>query len=134
MKDIVNRKVKFRESFRPFAPAVPLDDAPRYFSIDRPSPFMLMTVPVITGSIPAVTHVDGSARVQTVEAHENEPYHRLLRAFGACTGIPVLMNTSLNTRGRPIAMTPSDAIHCFLDSDMDCLVLGNCLLEKKPET
>jgi len=127
MKDVINRKIKFRESFRPFAPAVPLEYAAQYFQLDRPSPYMLMTVPVRSDRIPAVTHVDGSARVQTVERDTNPLFHGLLTEFGRLTGVPVLLNTSLNILGEPIAMTPSDAIRCLTKSSMDCLVLGTCL-------
>jgi carbamoyltransferase len=127
MKDIINRKIKFRESFRPFAPAVPVEAAAALFELDRPSPYMLMTVPVRTDRIPAVTHVDGSARVQTVDAEVNPHFHALLAEFGRRTGVPVLLNTSLNILGEPIAMTPSDALRCLTMSDMDCLVLENCL-------
>lgn len=130
MKDIVNRKVKFRESFRPFAPAVPVEDSPRFFRLDRPSPFMLMTVPVISDQIPAVTHVDGSARVQTVDRRDNPMFYDLLKEFGRLTGIPVLLNTSLNIKGEPIALTPADAIKCLLESEMDALVLENYLCYK----
>lgn len=127
MKDIINRKIKFREAFRPFAPAVPLESAAEYFQLDCPSPYMLMTAPVRTDRIPAVTHVDGSARVQTVERDTNPLFHGLLTEFGMLTGVPVLLNTSLNILGEPIAMKPPDAIRCLTESGMDCLVLGNYL-------
>ncbi|MDH4161443.1 MAG: carbamoyltransferase [Nitrospirota bacterium] len=127
MKDIINRKVKFRESFRPFAPAVPVEDASRYFRIDRSSPYMLLTVPVLSDKLPAITHVDGSGRVQTVDRSVNPRFHALLKEFEVLSGIPVLLNTSLNIKGEPIAMTPADAIRCLTESDMDCLVMGNCL-------
>lgn len=131
MKHLINQKVKFRESFRPFAPVIPEEDAADYFKLDRPSPYMLFTVPVLTDRIPAVTHVDGSARVQTVTRDQNPRYHSLLQHFGQITGIPVLLNTSLNIKGDPIAMTPAHAIHCLLHSDIDLLVIGNVLCSRK---
>lgn len=130
MRDIVNKKIKFRETFRPFAPAVPQEDARKYFDIDTVSPYMLFTVPVTTDSIPAVTHKDGSARVQTLTRKDNRLFYDLLREFGRVTGTPVLLNTSLNLRGEPIACAPEDAYRCFVQSEMDCLVLGNYLLVK----
>lgn len=130
MKDIINSRVKFRESFRPFAPAVTEEDAARYFDVAGTSPYMLMTVPVRTGQLPAVTHADGSARVQTVNASANPRFHRLLKAFEQAAGVPVLVNTSLNIKGEPIARSPADAMRCLAGSDMDALVLENFLLVK----
>lgn len=130
MKDIINKKVKFRESFRPFAPSVIDEARSTFFGIDRPSPYMLLTVPVLSDDLPAVTHIDRSARVQTVSPETNPKFHALIEEFGRQTGIPVLLNTSLNIRGEPIAMTPENAIKCFTGSGMDCLALGNCLLVK----
>jgi carbamoyltransferase len=130
MKDLLNRKVKFREEFRPFAPVVTEEDSTRYFDMDRPSPFMLITVPVKSGPIPAVTHVDGTARVQTLKNGDNPRLYRLLKEFEKLTGVPVLLNTSLNVKGDPIARTPADAIKCFSRSGMDGLVLGDFLLLK----
>lgn len=130
MKDLINRKVKYRESFRPFAPAVPLEDAGTYFDLGVESPYMLLTCQVTDERLPAVTHVDGSARPQTVHHDANPLLYSLLREFGARTGIPVLLNTSLNIRGEPIACSPDDAYRCFLESDMDCIVLGSFLLIK----
>ncbi len=130
MKDILNRQIKFRESFRPFAPAVIDRACSDFFGLDRPSPYMLMTVPVLSDKIPAATHVDRSARVQTVSPETNPRFYSLLEEFGRLTGIPALINTSLNIRGEPIAMTPEDAIRCFTGSSMDCLVLGDFLLIK----
>lgn len=130
MKDIVNSKIKFRESFRPFAPVVTEEDASSYFSIDRPSPYMLFTKPVISRDIPAITHVDGSARVQTLSQNANPRLYLLLRQYEKLTNLPVLMNTSLNIKSEPIAMTPSDAVNCFNDSKLDALVLENCLILK----
>jgi carbamoyltransferase len=130
MKDIVNKKIKFRESFRPFAPSVPLDDAQRYFDIRVESPFMLLTAETRARDIPAVTHVDGSARVQTVRESDNPLFYGLLKEFGGITGNPVLLNTSLNLRGEPIACSPEDAYRCFKKSAMDCLVIGKFLVIK----
>jgi len=130
MRDIVNQKIKFRETFRPFAPAVPLEDAQKYFDIGIASPYMLFTVPVTTDSIPAVTHKDRSSRVQTLKQEDNRLFYDLLNEYGRITGIPVLLNTSLNLRGEPIACSPEDAYSCFVRSGMDCLVLGNYLLVK----
>lgn len=131
MKDTVNRMVKFREEFRPFAPVVTREDAARFFEMDGDSPYMLMTFPVSSDFIPAVTHADGSARVQTVTAGQNSMLYALLKAFERLSGIPVLLNTSLNVRGEAIACKPEDAMRCFLKSGMDALVLGNFLLEKQ---
>ncbi len=131
MKDTVNRMVKFREAFRPFAPVVTVEDAERFFSIRGESPFMLLTFPVKTDKLPAVTHVDGSARVQTVSKEQNEKLYALLRAFERLTGVPVLLNTSLNLRGEPIACSPEDAYHCFVRSGMDGLVVGQALFMKE---
>jgi carbamoyltransferase len=129
----VNLKIKFRESFRPFAPAVLLERASQYFDFDRPSPYMLLTAQVREDKrqIPAVTHVDGSARLQTVARDENELFYDLLREFERQTGCPVLINTSFNVRGEPIVCTPHDAFKCFMRTDMDFLVMGNILLDKK---
>jgi carbamoyltransferase len=142
---VVNLKIKFRESFRPFAPSVLADRASDYFDLDTESPYMLLVADVrdaTTGGtgldrrhhtdspIPAVTHVDGSARVQTVSEDRSPTYARLLRAFEARTGCPVLVNTSFNVRGEPIVCTPEDAVRCFRRTHMDALVLGNHLVTK----
>lgn len=142
----VNLKIKFRESFRPFAPSVLAERVNDYFELDTASPYMLLVAPVrhtriegeglerlrrIDSPVPAVTHVDGSARVQTVHAETNPLYHRLLRAFEARTGCPVLVNTSFNVRGEPIVCTPGDAYRCFRRTHMDALVLGPYLLTKE---
>jgi carbamoyltransferase len=132
-KDIVNGKVKFREMFRPFAPVVPLEFVADYFERDRPSPFMLEIVQVKEDKrsiIPSVTHVDGSARVQTVEKEINPLLHRLLLEMKQRTGVPVLLNTSFNVRGDTIVRTPDDAIKCFLATGMNALALGPYLLVK----
>jgi carbamoyltransferase len=128
----VNLKIKFRESFRPFAPAVLLERSSEYFDIDRPSPYMLLTAQVREDKrqIPAVTHVDGSARLQTVARDENELFYDLLLEFERQTGCPVLINTSFNVRGEPIVCTPHDAFKCFMRTEMDFLVMGNAILDK----
>ncbi|HEY8503313.1 MAG TPA: carbamoyltransferase [Gemmataceae bacterium] len=136
MQSTMNRKIKFRESFRPFAPAVLREHAHEWFEM-RPgtdSPYMLFTFPVREdrrSAIPAVTHVDGSARVQTVDGERNPRFHRLLRAFHRLTGCPVLVNTSFNVRGEPIVRTPEEAYRCFLATGMDVLVLEDFVLHKK---
>lgn len=130
MKDAVNDKIKFRESFRPFAPVVPLDDADKYFDIFEPSPYMMFTSKVKTSDIPAVTHIDNTARVQTVTVGENVLLYNLLKAYGKVTGIPVLLNTSFNVMGEPIVCSPEDAIKTFLNCGLDYLVLGNHLITK----
>ncbi|MGY1456580.1 carbamoyltransferase family protein [Streptomyces sp. SS8] len=151
MQSTMNLKIKFRESFRPFAPAVLAPDAKDYFDLPQESPYMLVVSQVAAAqrleaddggafgldllkvrrsTIPAVTHVDSSARVQTVTEHGNAAYHRLLTAFKARTGCPVLVNTSFNVRGEPIVNSPHDAYTCFMRTDIDMLALGNFLLEK----
>ena len=129
----VNQKIKFRESFRPFAPAVLLEKASEYFDCEIPSPYMLLTAQVREDKrcIPAVTHVDGSARLQTVAQDENPLFHDLIEEFYRQTGCPVIINTSFNVRGEPIVCTPHDALKCFMRTNMDCLVMGNCILDKK---
>jgi carbamoyltransferase len=130
----VNLKIKFRESFRPFAPAVLREKAADWFDLDRESPYMLLVCQVKEGrAIPAVTHVDGSARVQTVTRAQHAEFHDLLSAFDARTGCPVLINTSFNVRGEPIVCTPEDAYLCFMRTEMDVLVLGNQILLKKDQ-
>ncbi len=136
MKDRINAKVKRREAFRPFAPAVPEDDAHNYFDMTgmRSSPFMLFTVPVRNEKrsvIPAVTHVDGTARVQTVSRITNPRFAELLEAFRKLTGIPVLLNTSFNVKNEPIVCTPRDALLCFLSTDIDCVALGDFFVRKR---
>jgi carbamoyltransferase len=156
MQETLNRKIKFRESFRPFAPAVLLERVGDYFELACPSPYMLFVAPVKstmrsneqTGSdtasfaerlkiarstIPAVTHVDYSARVQTVDAQENPRFHRVLAEFEKRTGCPVLINTSFNVRGEPPVCTPEDAFRCFMRTEMDYLVLGNFVLDKRQQ-
>jgi carbamoyltransferase len=156
MQSQMNLKIKYRESFRPFAPSVLVDRVTDYFAIDRPSPYMLLvaavqkdlhvTIPEATeqksgfeqlkavrSTIPAVTHVDYSARVQTVDPETNPRYYELIRQFEAKTGCAVLVNTSFNVRGEPIVCTPEDAYRCFMRTEMDYLVLENCLLIKSEQ-
>ena len=127
MKDEVNRRVKFREPFRPFAPSVPLEDAADWFEDARPSPYMLLAFAVRAerrGRIPAVTHVDGTARVQTVTAAQAPRYHALLRAFGERSGVPILMNTSFNVRGEPIVRTADEALQALVRTGLSAVVIG----------
>ena len=130
-KDKVNQKVKYRESFRPFAPSVIREKAKDYFEIARESPFMLLTFKVKSREIPAVTHVDDTSRLQTVKREENELFYDLLSEFYSLTGCPVLLNTSFNLRGEPIVCTPDQAYLSFMRSGMDYLILGNFVLDKK---
>jgi len=135
MKDILNEKVKHRESFRPYAPSVILEDAKEYFELDCPSPFMLLVARVREDKrkiIPAVTHVDGTARIQTVSREENSLYYDLIQRFKDITGVPLIINTSFNVRGEPIVCSPEDAYQCFLKTEMDCLVMENFLIKKQP--
>ncbi len=130
MRELINAKVKFREPFRPFAPSVLEERAADYFEVSGPSPFMLFTCnvrPSAKGVLPAVTHVDGTARIQTVDRRSSPKYRALLEAFGRKTGVPVLLNTSFNVQ-EPIVCTPDEAIHCFLRTQVDWLVLGNLLV------
>ena len=130
----VNLKIKFRESFRPFAPAVLAEKASDWFDIDRESPYMLLVCQVKEGrEIPAVTHVDGSARLQTVARDTHPEFHDLLEQFDERTGCPVLINTSFNVRGEPIVCTPEDAYLCFMRTHMDVLVMGNQILDKRDQ-
>ena len=132
MRERINALVKKREAFRPFAPAVLASKAAAHFELDHPAPFMVETCRVRSPiDLPAVTHVDGSARVQTVERETNPRFTRLLEAFEARTGCPVVLNTSFNLRGEPIVCTPLDALLCFIRSDLDCLVLEDLLLDRK---
>ena len=153
MQSQLNLKIKFRESFRPFAPAVKEEAVSQYFHLDVPSPYMLLVAQVhenikskpdqaleglaqlhqVRSSIPAVTHVDYSARVQTVNERSNPEFYQLLSAFEHLTGCPVLVNTSFNVRGEPIVCTPEDAYRCFMGTDMDYLAIGNVLLQKSEQ-
>jgi carbamoyltransferase len=132
-KDRVNLKIKFRESFRPFAPAVLADRCADYFELEEPSPYMLLVAQVRADKrvIPSVTHVDGSARVQTVDREVDPLFYDLIAEFDRLTGVPVIINTSFNVRGEPIVCTPTDAYRCFVLTGMDFLVLGNCLIDKR---
>jgi carbamoyltransferase len=133
----LNLKVKFRESFRPFAPAVLAERAAEWFALDVESPYMLLVAPVRAehrSDIPAVTHVDGSARIQTVDQATNPRFHALLTAFGARTGCPILVNTSFNVRGEPIVCTPEDAFGCFMATAIEAMTIGNCFLRKADQT
>lgn len=127
----VNLKIKFRESFRPFAPTVIKEDLQKYFDIDVETPYMLLTAQVKEKTIPAITHVDNSARIQSVSQEENKRYHSLISRFRDKTNTGVVINTSFNVRGEPIVCTPEDALKCFLRTDMDVLVLQNYVINKK---
>ena len=138
MKEILNLKVKHREKFRPFAPVVCEDDAMKYFDCDDPIPeptdYMLMVYPIrkqFHKKLPAVTHVDGSGRLQTIRRHQNPLYYDLIKEFGKHTGIPILINTSFNIRGEPITCTPFDAYKCMMGTGIDCLVMGKYLVWRK---
>ncbi len=133
MKDILNSRVKFREEFRPFAPAILSEMANEFFEITQPSPHMLIAVTVKSdkiSKIPAVVHVDNSARVQTVDNLNNPKFRKLLEAFHDETGCPVLLNTSFNVKGQPIVNSPNDAIDCFLSTNIDVLAIGDFIIEK----
>jgi carbamoyltransferase len=156
MQSALNLKVKYRESFRPFAPAVRFEDVSDWFDLDRESPYMLLVADVAKArrramtsaeqelfgieklnvprsEIPAVTHVDYSARVQTVHAETNPRFHALLTAFKEKTGCPVLVNTSFNVRGEPIVCTPEDAFRCFMGTELDSMAVGNLYLTKSDQ-
>ena len=139
MKDIVNTKIKFREPYRPFAPSVLAGRTGEYFAapgVERqyPARFMLLVTPVLEDKrevIPAVTHVDGTGRLQVVVRDGNERYYDLIDRFGQATGVPVVLNTSFNLRGEPIVNTPEEAYSTFTRSGLDALVLGNCFVRKE---
>lgn len=156
MQKNLNLKVKYRESFRPFAPAVAREDVADWFELDSDSPYMLFVADVrndrrlamsedeqalfgidklniVRSSVPAVTHVDYSARIQTVSADTNPFFHRLLVRFKSLTGCPILVNTSFNVRGEPIVCTPEDAFRCFMGNELDMLVVGTCVLRKQDQ-
>lgn len=156
MQSLLNLKVKYRESFRPFAPSVLRERVGEWFDLQSDSPYMLLVADVVESKrrsmsdeekrlfgieklhvprsdIPAVTHVDYSARVQTVHESTNPAYHRLLASFESLTGCPVLVNTSFNVRGEPIVCTPEDAFHCFMGTEIEALAIGNCLLVKNEQ-
>ncbi|OGG92943.1 hypothetical protein A2609_01770 [Candidatus Kaiserbacteria bacterium RIFOXYD1_FULL_47_14] len=133
IKDVVNRKIKFREPYRPFAPSVLEEDAHLYFEIEGPSPYMIFVCKVreiARSLIPAVTHVDGSSRIQTVSKKTNQRYWNLLNEFKKLTDIGVLLNTSFNVKGEPIVCTPEEAVCCFLKTDMDHIVMGKFLCSR----
>jgi carbamoyltransferase len=133
MKDILNRRIKHRETFRPFAPSILEEAVPEYFEKSHPSPFMTFAYPVKQSKrsvIPAPTHVDGTARLQTVSRTANPLYWKLIRAFGDLTGVPVVLNTSFNDN-EPIVCRPDEALDCFERTRMDVLVIGNYILERK---
>jgi carbamoyltransferase len=153
MQRVMNLKIKFRESFRPFAPAILRDRVHEFFEMRRneDSPYMLLVAPVradkrtpasengargldklnqLRSVVPAITHVDYSARVQTVDSERHPRFHRILKRFEEMTGCPVIINTSFNVRGEPIVCTPQDAIRCFLATNIDALVIGRFLLTK----
>lgn len=135
MRDIINLKIKFREKFRPFAPSILEERVAEYFEIDAPSPFMekvFQVRPEMRAVIPAVTHVDGSGRLQTVSKKTNPRYWELIHRFGEKTGVPILLNTSLN-ENEPIVRTPQEAIACFLRTQMDALVLGRYFVTRRGE-
>jgi carbamoyltransferase len=156
MQKTLNLRIKYRESFRPFAPSVLRESVADYFELDVDSPYMLLVADikrnrrraispeqerlfgidklnVVRSDIPAVTHVDYSARIQTVHAETNPRYHKLLSTFGRRTGCPILVNTSFNVRGEPIVCTPEDAFRCFMGTQMETLVIGNCMLQKSQQ-
>jgi len=135
MRDTLNMKIKFREGFRPFAPSVLADKASEWFDIDCDSPYMLLVAQVRDGKrvIPSVTHVDNSARLQTVTREESPLYYDVIKAFEARTGVPIVINTSFNVRGEPIVCTPHDAYLCFMRTNMDHLVLGHHVLDKQAQ-
>jgi carbamoyltransferase len=153
MQKNLNLKVKYRESFRPFAPSILDRDISDWFEINVQSPYMLLVanirperriemtnnqknlfgidkLNIKRSEIPAVTHVDYSARIQTVNKYSNKRYYDLISKFKEKTGCPVLINTSFNVRGEPIVNTPTDAFNCFMGTDLDYLVIGNCILDK----
>ncbi len=133
MRDIINLRIKFREKFRPFAPSILEEEVGEWFEIDESTPYMEKVFPIRKEKhaiIPAVTHVDGSGRLQTVSAKNNPLYHQLITKFFEKTGVPIVLNTSLN-ENEPIVRTPAEAISCFLRTDMDALVLGNCAISRE---
>jgi len=155
MQSRLNQRIKFREGFRPFAPSVLSERAADYFELKGESPYMTLVAPVAAGrrrtsesagasglsrvrevrsDIPAVTHLDYSARVQTVSSVQNPAFHKLISSFAGRTGCPVIVNTSFNVRGEPIVCTPADAFACFARTAIDALVIGPFLLERASQT
>jgi len=156
MQKKLNLKIKYREGFRPFAPSVLEEDIEEYFNLDRPSPYMLLVTPVkekrrnplpenydrmemyerlyhLRSDIPAVTHIDYSARIQSINKDTNERFWKLISAFKAKTGFGLVVNTSFNVRGEPIVCTPEDAYRCFMRTEMDYLVMGDYLFRKEDQ-
>ena len=156
MQSLLNLKVKYRESFRPFAPSVLREDVGKWFEMDCDSPYMLLVADIAEkhrfemtkeedalfgieklnvprSALPAITHVDYSARVQTVHKETNPRYHALISAFKKKTGCPVVVNTSFNVRGEPLVCSPEDAFRCFMGTEIDVLVVGNCVLHKEDQ-
>ncbi len=131
MKDVLNKRVKHREAFRPFAPSILEEHVGEFFVSPTPSPYMLLCTEVSSDKIPAVTHVDRTARLQTVNPQTDERFYRLLSAFRDITGVPVLLNTSFNVRGEPIVETPDDAVACFRGTSIDVLVIGDHVITKR---
>jgi carbamoyltransferase len=134
-KDILNARVKHREGFRPFAPSVLEEKVGECFDSDHPSPYMILVYNVLPEKkhdLEAITHVDGTARVQTVSRKTNERYYSLIEEFERHTGVPVVLNTSFNVRGQPIVNTPAEAIDCYLGTGIDALVIGDFLTIKEP--
>lgn len=137
MKDLLNARVKFREGYRPFAPSVLEDKTGQWFNSNYPSPYMILVYDVLPEKrdvIPAITHVDGTGRVQSVSKKHNPKYYKLIEEFEKLTGVPVVLNTSFNIRGEPIVHQPEQAIECFLKTGMDALFLGNYVLTKRTES
>jgi carbamoyltransferase len=135
MKEVLNRRIKHREIFRPFAPSIIEEATGEFFEQTHPSPFMTFAYNVLSEKrsvIPAPTHVDGTARLQTVSRTSNPLYWRLLRTFGEMTGVPVVLNTSFNDN-EPIVCRPEEALDCFRRTQMDVLAIANLILEKRPE-
>jgi carbamoyltransferase len=156
MQRVLNLKIKYRESFRPFAPAVLREDVGLYFELASESPYMLLVAPVrkerhrllsqeeksleglgklhaVRSDVPAITHVDHSARIQTVHRDTNPRFYRLIETFKSLTGYGILVNTSFNVADEPIVCTPEDAYKCFMGTEMDMLVLGNIVLRKEEQ-
>jgi len=156
MQKKLNLKIKYREGFRPFAPSVLEEDIQSYFELDRPSPYMLLVAPVraekripapsdyhekglyqrlyfLRSDIPSITHIDYSARIQSVSKDVNPRYWQLIREFKTLTGYGVVVNTSFNVRGEPMVCTPQDAYRCFMRTEMDYLVMGNYMLDKRDQ-
>jgi len=136
MKDIVNNRVKHRESWRPFAASILAEKQTEWFEIEHPSPFMLLAAKVVNSkrnTIPSVVHVDGTCRIQSVSRESNQVYYDLIKEFEILTKVPLVLNTSFNLAGEPIVETPGDAVSCFLRTDMDYLAIGSFLLDKNAQ-